>query len=102
LVLSWLFGRGQLPTPRSTHVASGSLVSIRPCRRAVSIPPPIATDWRGLDPEKVRQAILAIKGYAGAESTYKFDMNGDGIHGYNVVKNNNGTIVFDRHIDFDD
>ena len=56
---------------------------------------------KSLDPEKVRQAILAVKGYAGAEGTYTFDKNGDGLHGYNIVKNNNGTLVFDKHIDFD-
>jgi branched-chain amino acid transport system substrate-binding protein len=54
------------------------------------------------EPEKLRQAILAVKGYAGAEGIYTFDKNGDGLHGYNIVKNNNGTVVFDRHIDFDD
>jgi branched-chain amino acid transport system substrate-binding protein len=57
---------------------------------------------KSLEPEKLRQAILAMKGYAGAEGTYKFDQNGDGLHGYNIVKNNNGTVVFDKHIDFDD
>ena len=50
----------------------------------------------------MRQAILSVKGYAGAEGVYNFDKNGDGLHGYNVVKNNNGVVVFDRHIDFDD
>ena len=59
-------------------------------------------DAKSLEPEKLRQAILSMKGYAGAEGTYNFDQNGDGLHGYNVVKNNNGTIVFDRHVDFDD
>jgi branched-chain amino acid transport system substrate-binding protein len=57
---------------------------------------------KSLEPEKVRQAILAVKGFAGAEGTYTFDKNGDGLHGYNIVKNNNGTVVFDKHIDFDD
>jgi branched-chain amino acid transport system substrate-binding protein len=57
---------------------------------------------KSLEPEKLRQAILATKGYAGAEGTYKFDQNGDGLHGYNIVKNNNGIVVFDKHIDFDD
>jgi len=57
---------------------------------------------KSLEPEKLRQAILAVKGFAGAEGTYNFDKNGDGLHGYNIVKNNNGTIVFDKHIDFDD
>jgi branched-chain amino acid transport system substrate-binding protein len=55
-----------------------------------------------LEPDKVREAILAVKGYSGAEGTYNFDKNGDGLHGYNIVKNNDGTIVFDKHIDFDD
>src|SRR6266446_8187478 len=57
---------------------------------------------KSLEPGKLRQAILAVKGYAGAEGTYNFDHNGDGLHGYNIVKNNNGTVVFDKHIDFDD
>ena len=58
------------------------------------------TDAGSTDPEKIRTAILAIKGYAGAEGEYDFDANGDGLHGYNVVKNENGKIVFDKHIDF--
>src|SRR5450755_3168141 len=39
------------------------------------------------DPTKIREAILAVKKYAGAEGEYNFDQNGDGLHGYNVVKN---------------
>ena len=38
----------------------------------------------------------------GAEGTYDFDQNGDGLHGCNIVKNVDGKIVFDRHIDFND
>jgi branched-chain amino acid transport system substrate-binding protein len=57
---------------------------------------------KSTDPAKVRQAIIAIKDYKGAEGTYNFDKNGDGLHGYNVVKNVNGSIVFDKHIDFKD
>lgn len=57
---------------------------------------------KSLEPDKLRQAILAVQGYQGAEGTYNFDQNGDGLHGYNVVKNNDGTIVFDKHIDFKD
>lgn len=52
------------------------------------------------DPGKVRDAILAIKGYAGTEGDYNFDANGDGLHGYNIVRNEGGKIVFDKHIDF--
>jgi branched-chain amino acid transport system substrate-binding protein len=57
---------------------------------------------KSLEPERLRQAILAVKGYAGAEGIYTFDKDGDGLHGYNIVQNNNGTVVFDKHIDFDD
>jgi branched-chain amino acid transport system substrate-binding protein len=59
-------------------------------------------DAKSLDPEKLRAAILAIQGYQGAEGTYNFDQNGDGLHGYNIVRNNEGTIVFDKHINFKD
>src|ERR1700743_3574698 len=54
------------------------------------------------DPNKVRDAILATQKYAGAEGEYNFDKNGDGLHGYNVVKNDKGKIVYDKHIDFND
>ncbi len=52
------------------------------------------------DPGKVRAAILAIHGYAGAEGAYNFDANGDGLHGYNVVRNDKGRMTFIRHIEF--
>src|ERR1700749_4269104 len=54
------------------------------------------------DPGKIREAILATKKFAGAEGEYNFDQNGDGLHGYNVVKNDKGNIVYDKHIDFND
>jgi branched-chain amino acid transport system substrate-binding protein len=54
------------------------------------------------DPGKIREAILALKKYPGAEGEYNFDQNGDGLHGYNVVRNEKGTIVYDKHIDFND
>ena len=57
---------------------------------------------KSLEPEKIRQAILAVKGFPGAEGTYNFDKNGDGLHGYNIVRNRSGTIVFDKHIEFKD
>ena len=52
------------------------------------------------EPEAVRKAILAIKGYKGLEGTYEFDARGDGVHGYNVVKNEGGNIVFIKRVDF--
>ena len=53
-----------------------------------------------LEGEAVRDALLAVRGHEGAEGTYNFDKNGDGLHGYNVVRNDKGTIVFDKRIDF--
>jgi branched-chain amino acid transport system substrate-binding protein len=55
---------------------------------------------KSLEPQKIREAILSVKGYPGAEGTYNFDQNGDGLHDYNIVKNDNGKIVFIKHIDF--
>ncbi|HTT13230.1 MAG TPA: ABC transporter substrate-binding protein [Burkholderiaceae bacterium] len=57
---------------------------------------------KSTDPEAIRKAILATQGFAGAEGTYNFDQNGDGLHGYNIVRNDNGTIVFDKHVEFKD
>jgi branched-chain amino acid transport system substrate-binding protein len=54
------------------------------------------------DPTKIREAILSLKKFPGAEGEYNFDQNGDGLHGYNVVRNEKGTIVYDKHIDFND
>ncbi|HEY4068277.1 MAG TPA: ABC transporter substrate-binding protein [Burkholderiaceae bacterium] len=51
------------------------------------------------DPTAIREAILAVKKHAGAEGEYNFDANGDGLHGYNVVKNDKGNIVFDKHVE---
>ena len=68
---------------------------------AVNILGRAINDAGSTDPDKIRTAILAIKDYDGAEGKYNFDQNGDGLHGYNVVKNENGKVVFDKHIDFD-
>jgi branched-chain amino acid transport system substrate-binding protein len=54
------------------------------------------------EPAKIREAIQSIKKFPGAEGEYNFDQNGDGLHGYNIVKNEKGTIVFDKHIEFND
>ena len=55
---------------------------------------------KSTEPEAVRKAILAIKGYKGLEGTYEFDARGDGVHGYNVVKNDGGQVVFIKRADF--
>ena len=54
---------------------------------------------KSTNPEAIRNAILAIKGYKGLEGTYEFDKNGDGLHGYNVVKNEAGKVVYIKRVD---
>ncbi len=54
------------------------------------------------DPRRSAPRILATKGYKGAEGEYNFDEYGDGLHGYNIVRNEKGVIVFDKHIEFTD
>jgi branched-chain amino acid transport system substrate-binding protein len=51
------------------------------------------------DPTAIREAILAIRKHPGAEGEFNFDANGDGLRGYNIVRNEDGTIVFIRHIE---
>jgi len=55
---------------------------------------------KSTEPEAIRKAILAIKGYKGLEGTYEFDARGDGLHGYNIVKNDGGKIMFIKRVDF--
>lgn len=55
---------------------------------------------KSAEPEAVRKAILAIQGYKGLEGTYDFDTRGDGLHGYYVVKNDGGKLVFIKRVDF--
>ena len=57
------------------------------------------TDAGGTEPEKLRAALAAIRGFAGAEGEYNFDDKGDGLRGYNVVRNEAGKVVFDRRIE---
>ena len=52
------------------------------------------------DAEAVRRGILGINGYKGVEGTYVFDQNGDGLHGYSVVKNEGGKIAFIKRVEF--
>ena len=59
-------------------------------------------DAKSTDPDKIRQSVLKIHDYKGAEGTYNFDQNGDGLHGYNLVKIENGEPAYVDHIDFSD
>ena len=55
-----------------------------------------------VEPGKIRDALLAVKDVQGAEGTYNFDKNGDGLHGYNVVRNEGGVVKFIKRVDFQD
>lgn len=59
-------------------------------------------DAKSTEPGKIRDAILAIRKFNGAEGEFNFDKNGDGLHGYNIVVNNNDKIEFKEHIEFTD
>jgi branched-chain amino acid transport system substrate-binding protein len=53
------------------------------------------------DPDAIRSGILAVSDYRGVEGVYRFDESGDGLHGYNIVRNDKGKVIFDRHIEFE-
>jgi branched-chain amino acid transport system substrate-binding protein len=57
---------------------------------------------KSTEPEPVRQAILSIRDMPGVEGMYNFDANGDGLHGCNIVKNDGGKVVLEKHIEFAD
>jgi branched-chain amino acid transport system substrate-binding protein len=56
---------------------------------------------KSTEPEAVRKALLATRGLKGVEGTYNFNANGDGVHAYNIVRNDKGKVVFIKHIAFD-
>ena len=63
-----------------------------------------AIDRRSTDPDKIRAAILSTKGYKdGSEGeSISSVWFGDGLRGYNIVRNRKGCACFDKHIEFTD
>jgi branched-chain amino acid transport system substrate-binding protein len=57
-------------------------------------------DAGGTVRDAIRSAILAIRRFEGAEGTYNFDRNCNGLHGYDPVHNDIDRWAFDRHIEF--
>jgi branched-chain amino acid transport system substrate-binding protein len=53
---------------------------------------------KSTEPQAIRKAIISTCGYKGVEGTYCFDENGDGLRGYNIVKNVDGKVKFVEHI----
>ncbi|MBI3530379.1 MAG: ABC transporter substrate-binding protein [Betaproteobacteria bacterium] len=56
---------------------------------------------KSTEPDAIRNALLSTRGLKGVEGTYNFDQNGDGVHGYNVVRNEKGKVAFIKHVEFD-
>ena len=96
--------------PRGERIRRSSTARSRKCRPtysawtydAIGVLCAAINKAGSTDPEKIREAILSTKGYKGAEGEYNFDPIGDGLHGYNIVRNEKGSIVFDKHIEFTD
>ena len=67
---------------------------------AINVLAQAITNANSTNPEQIKKAILALKNFKGVEGNYNFDENGDGLSGYNIVKNENGKLVFNKHIEF--
>jgi len=55
---------------------------------------------KSTEPEAVRAALAGIRGHVGTEGAYNFDETGEGVRGYNVVRNENGKVTFIKRVDF--
>jgi len=53
----------------------------------------VIEEKKSVKPEDIRDGLHSIKDYSGAEGTYTFDENGDGLHSYSVVKVEDGKII---------
>ncbi|MFL5388544.1 MAG: ABC transporter substrate-binding protein [Myxococcales bacterium] len=68
------------------------------CYDAVSVLAEAMRRAPDLKPDSLRKAILAIKGFPGAEGEYNFDENGDGLDHYHIVRNESGAIKYFKTI----
>jgi branched-chain amino acid transport system substrate-binding protein len=67
---------------------------------AVSLLALAMNNAKSTEPGAIRQALVAIRGHIGTEGLYNFDESGEGVRGYNVVKNDKGRVVFIKRVDF--
>ena len=58
------------------------------------------TRSKSTKPDDIRMAIISLRDYKGVEGTYRFDEAGDGLSGYNVLRNENGKFKFVKHVEF--
>ncbi len=68
---------------------------------AVTLAAAVMRKTDSTNPETIRNELHAIKGFRGAEGTYTFDANGDGLRSYDILRNENGKLVFVRQVSFD-
>lgn len=54
----------------------------------------------GTSPKAIQHGIRQVSGYKGVEGTYNFDKNGDGLHGYSVVKMENDKVHLIKYVNF--
>ena len=63
------------------------------CYDAVTVFAETMRNAPDLAPNTLRRLLLNIHNFPGAEGMYNFDLNGDGLDHYHVVKNQNGTLI---------
>jgi branched-chain amino acid transport system substrate-binding protein len=51
-------------------------------------------------PAAVREALLAVRNHPGVLGTFDFDANGDGLHGYTIVRNKGDDTVLVKRVSF--
>lgn len=68
---------------------------------ALNVVATAANAAKSTKPDDIRKAVLGLKNWKGVEGSYTFDENGDGLRGYNIVKNEGGKIKFVEHINVD-
>ena len=113
----WWTGFGDLETAGHTWQGLGDLIGISPIQTSYNLSAKpvtftlactpemlaLAINAAGsTEPEAVRAALAGVRGYQGAEGEYNYDERGDGLRGYNIVRNDGGKVVFDRRIEFKD
>jgi len=51
-------------------------------------------------PAAIREALLAVRNHPGVLGTYAFDANGDGMHGYTIVRNRGEDTVLIKRVSY--
>jgi branched-chain amino acid transport system substrate-binding protein len=65
---------------------------------AMKILAKVISDAGTTETEAMRKTLLSLKDYQGVEGVYDFDKNGDGLHGLNLVKVDDGKLEFVKSV----